>query len=346
LQVDSRLSAPNATLLAGVLRANTTVQALSLDGVLETAPNSLKGVSVNAPVNRCEESTEGKPLLDLTPPDSISLAERGLSSAVGIVLARLVELNTALTALDVRKNSFGVRCAAAFARCLERDCSALRTLHLSANPLCGVRHECGSYEPSGMLALATALTLNTTLTCLHLAAVQGDPSSSLGPEVGLALATALALNTTLTELSLQQNVHLGAEAIEALATALTLNTTLRTLNLASTRLGLVGYQPLLACLRSGPSSLTKLTSLGLSSNGLGCKGGVALASSLEGNTSLRRLDLASNAIGAEGGTCLAKLLELSTALTRLDLRSNDLRACIGAFQLALEVRGAEAELRL
>ena len=283
MQVDSRLSAPNATLLAGVLRANTTVQALSLDGVLETAPNSLKGVPVNVPVNRCEESTEGKPLLDLTPPDSISLAERGLSSAVGIVLARLVELNTALTALDVRKNSFGVRCAAAFARCLERDCSALRTLHLSANPLCGVRHECGSYEPSGMLALATALTLNTTL---------------------------------------------------------------RTLNLASTRLGLVGYQPLLACLRSGPSSLTKLTSLGLSSNGLGCKGGVALATALEGNTSLRRLDLASNAIGAEGGACLAKLLELSTALTRLDLRSNDLRACIGAFQLALEVRGAEAELRL
>ena len=281
--MDSRLSAPNATLLAGVLRANTTVQALSLDGVLETAPNSLKGVPVNVPVNRCEESTEGKPLLDLAPPDSISLAERGLSSAVGIVLARLVELNTALTALDVRKNSFGVRCAAAFARCLERDCSALRTLHLSANPLCGVRHECGSYDPSGMLALATALTLNTTL---------------------------------------------------------------RTLNLASTRLGLVGYQPLLACLRSGPSSLTKLTSLGLSSNGLGCKGGVALATALEGNTSLRRLDLASNAIGAEGGACLAKLLELSTALTRLDLRSNDLRACIGAFQLALEVRGAEAELRL
>ena len=202
---------------------------------------------------------------------------------MGIVLARLVELNTALTALDVRKNSFGVRCAAAFARCLERDCSALRTLHLSANPLCGVRHECGTYDPSGMLALATALTLNTTL---------------------------------------------------------------RTLNLASTRLGLVGYQPLLACLRSGPSSLTKLTSLGLSSNGLGCKGGVALATALEGNTSLRRLDLASNAIGAEGGACLAKLLELSTALTRLDLRSNDLRACIGAFQLALEVRGAEAELRL
>ena len=282
--MDARLSAPNATLLAGVLRANTTVKALSLDGVLETAPNSLKGVPVNVPVNRCcEESTEGKPLLHLAPPDSISLAERGLSSAVGIVLARLIELNTALTTLDVRKNSFGVRCAAAFARCLERDCSALRTLHLSANPLCGVRHECGSYEPSGMLALATALTLNTTL---------------------------------------------------------------RTLNLASTRLGLVGYEPLLACLRSGPSSLTSLTSLGLSSNGLGSKGGVALAAALEGNTSLRRLDLASNAIGAEGGTCLAKLLELSTALTRLDVRSNDLRACIGAFQAALEVRGAEAELRI
>ena len=74
--------------------------------------------------------------------------------------------------------------------------------------------------------------------------------------------------------------------------------------------------------------------------------GVALAAALEGNTSLRRLDLASNEIGAEGGTRLAKLLELSTALSRLDLRSNDLRACIGAFQAALEVRGAEAELRI
>ena len=338
--MDSRLSAPNATLLAGVLRANTTLKGLSLDGVLETAPSQLKGVY------RCEQSSEGEPFHHLAPPDSISLAERGLSSAVGIVLARLIELNTVLTALDVRKNSFGVRCAGAFARCLERDCSALRSLHLSANPLCGVRHERGSYEPSGMLALATALALNTTLTCLHLAAVQGDPSSSMGPEVGLALATALALNTTLTELSLQQNVHLGAEALGALAKALTLNTTLRSLNLASTRLGMVGYKPLLACLRSGPSSLTNLTNLGLSSNGLGSKGGVALAAALEGNTSLRRLDLASNEIGAEGGTRLAKLLELSTALSRLDLRSNDLRACIGAFQAALEVRGGEVDLRI
>jgi Leucine-rich repeat (LRR) protein len=338
--VDSRLSAPNATLLAGVLRANTTLKGLSLDGVLETAPSQLKGVY------RCEQSSEGEPFHHLAPPDSISLAERGLSSAVGIVLARLIELNTALTALDVRKNTFGVRCAGAFARCLERDCSALRSLHLSANPLCGVRHERGSYEPSGMLALATALALNTTLTCLHLAAVQGDPSSSMGPEVGLALATALALNTTLTELSLQQNVHLGAEALGALAKALTLNTTLRSLNLASTRLGMVGYKPLLACLRSGPSSLTNLTNLGLSSNGLGSKGGVALAAALEGNTSLRRLDLASNEIGAEGGTRLAKLLELSTALSRLDLRSNDLRACIGAFQAALEVRGGKVDLRI
>ena len=324
--MDSRLSAPNATLLAGVLRANTTLKGLSLDGVLETAPSQLKGVY------RCEQSSEGEPFHHLAPPDSISLAERGLSSAVGIVLARLIELNTALTALDVRKNCFGVRCAGAFARCLERDCSALRSLHLSANPLCGVRHERGSYEPSGMLALATALALNTTLTCLHLAAVQGDPSSSMGPEVGLALATALALNTTLTELSLQQNVHL--------------NTTLRSLNLASTRLGMVGYKPLLACLRSGPTSLTNLTNLGLSSNGLGSKGGVALAAALEGNTSLRRLDLASNEIGAEGGTRLAKLLELSTALSRLDLRSNDLRACIGALQAALEVRGGEVDLRI
>ena len=148
------------------------------------------------------------------------------------------------------------------------------------------------------------------------------------------------------QLSLQQNIHLGAEALGALAKALTLNTTLRSLNLASTRLGMVGYKPLLACLRSGPSSLTNLTNLGLSSNGLGSKGGVALAAALEGNTSLRRLDLASNAIGAEGGTCLAKLLELSTALTRLDLRSNDLRACIGAFQAALEVRGGEVDLRI
>ena len=219
--MDSRLSAPNATLLAGVLRANTTLKGLSLDGVLETAPSQLKGVY------RCEQSSEGEPFHHLAPPDSISLAERGLSSAVGIVLARLIELNTALTALDVRKNSFGVRCAGAFARCLERDCSALRSLHLSANPLCGVRHERGSYEPSGMLALATALALNTTLTCLHLAAVQGDPSSSMGPEVGLALATALALNTTLTELSLQQNVHLGAEALGALEKAKTLKTTHR-----------------------------------------------------------------------------------------------------------------------
>ena len=338
--MDSRLSAPNATLLAGVLRANTTLKGLSLDGVLETAPSQLKGVY------RCEQSSEGEPFHHLAPPDSISLAERGLSSAVGIVLARLIELNTVLTALDVRKNSFGVRCAGAFARCLERDCSALRSLHLSANPLCGVRHERGSYEPSGMLALATALALNTTLTCLHLAAVQGDPSSSMGPEVGLALATALALNTTLTELSLQQNVHLGAEALGALAKALTLNTTLRSLNLASTRLGMVGYKPLLACLRSGPTSLTNLTNLGLSSNGLGSKGGVALAAALEGNTSLRRLDLASNEIGAEGGTRLAKLLELSTALNQLDLRSNDLRACIGAFQAALEVRGGEVDLRI
>ena len=89
----------------------------------------------------------------------------------------------------------------------------------------------------------------------------------------------------------------------------------------------------------------KIQSLCLSGNGLGPKGGVAVAASVEANKHLLKLDLCCNAIG-EGALALAKMVGVNGTLTSLDLRSNEMAPYAESFREALSGRTKELALRL
>lgn len=123
-----------------------------------------------------------------------------------------------------------------------------------------MRLDKGSYDPSGVRALADSLKTNTVLLSLNLAGAQGDASSGIGPEAVIALCKALGSNRSLRDLHLQHNTNLGVQGIEALAKLLGHNATLRSLNLASTRLGATEYTPLVTA-RAHPHAVPPSSSV-------------------------------------------------------------------------------------
>ena len=77
---------------------------------------------------------------------------------------------------------------------LIRDNASLTSVSLKGNQLCGVNYKGeGTYDASGIKAIADALRVNASLTSLRL------DENSLGPEGAKALAPALAANASLTE---------------------------------------------------------------------------------------------------------------------------------------------------
>jgi hypothetical protein len=219
------LSPSAATLLAGVLKANTTVESLGFHGV-DLLVKQLKG------------AVDGK---GERPLESLQITDKGLGTASGVVVARLVESNTSLRELNLRNNNLGVGGAVAIGKALERN-ATLTTLSLAGNALCGMRFDKGTHTLTGILALASALTINKRLASLSLASTQGDESSGMGPQGAAALAGALQTNVALTELNLQYNTNIGLEGLRALASALLASKTLCSVNFSSMRLGTIGIQ--------------------------------------------------------------------------------------------------------
>ena len=135
-----------------------------------------------------------------------------------------------------------------------------------------------------------------------------------------ALASALTGKAGLTELTLSYN-NLGAEGAKALADALKSGkAVLTSLNLASNRIGVEGAKALASALKSGRAVLTTLN---LSNNRLcgiwynykGQQGtydpsGIqALASALAGTSVLTKLDASWNGLGDEGKKVLRDAAE-------------------------------------
>lgn len=81
----------------------------------------------------------------------------------------------------------------------------LTSLNLTDNALCGIKYGRGTYDPSGIQALASALAGNAVLTTLHLS------FNHIGAEGAKALASALAGSAALTNLDARFN-SLGDEA--------------------------------------------------------------------------------------------------------------------------------------
>jgi hypothetical protein len=220
---------------------------------------------------------------------------------------------------------------------------------------------------SAQRAVACLSNSSSSLTRLSLDCCRIDQSA----EAPVSLAAALEPLSSLASLSLVGNrltPHLGVAA--ALAAASTLPR-LRRLDLSRIGLGAgdseglvaaVGYLKLLEALELGHNPLGEhaaavvaaagltLAALGLSSNGLGDAGGMAVAAKLPRLTGLWRLDLSDNELGTAAGLALGAGLAGLTLLQELHVGCNPLgeagaAAVVDALvprHRALEARSAHA----
>ncbi|KAK3276185.1 hypothetical protein CYMTET_15721, partial [Cymbomonas tetramitiformis] len=241
--------------------------------------------------------------------------------------------NTSLNTLDLEHNNIGPEGAKALAVALTPNAegvfnTSLNTLNLYYNQLCGLDwFGEGTYDASGIKALADALAFNTSLNALNLYKFE------IADEGAKALAVALtpneegvyngSLNTItitkgvdlpigafrrneLTELDLSGKHLRCADAI-ILGAALVFNTSLNTLNLRGNKIGPEGAKALAVALTPNEKGVfnTSLNTLDLYENEIGPEGAKALAIALtpnaEGvfNGSLNTLNLAGNPIGHE-----------------------------------------------
>ena len=136
---------------------------------------------------------------------------------------------------------------------LLKGSGVLTNLNLAYNLLCGIEDGNGSYDPSGIQALADALKSGkAVLTVLDL------QSNDIGVEGAEALADALRSGkAVLTHLNLSNN-DLDAEAGKALASALAGDAVLAHLNLNGNSIGVEGAKALAGALKSGMAALTYL----------------------------------------------------------------------------------------
>ncbi|KAK3260637.1 hypothetical protein CYMTET_30412 [Cymbomonas tetramitiformis] len=254
----------------------------------------------------------------------LDLRSKDLRFEDAIILGAMLVSNESLNTLDLGGN-FGPEGAKALAAALTPNeqgvfNKSLNTLSLAGNQLCGLRtnerHKLeGSYDASGIKALATALAFNGSLNTLNL------DENIIGPEGAKALAVAFTPN--------EEGVF---------------NTSLNTLNLYSNRIGDEGAKALADALTPNAEGVfnTSLNTLGLRNNDIGPEGAKALAVALtpnaEGvfNTSLNTLVLDCNRLcgvdrdghgkyDASGITALAEALVFNTSLNTLNLKRNPLR---------------------
>ena len=188
------------------------------------------------------------------------------------VLAESLGELTALTALDLRCNSFWADAAKALAPAL---CCLSRLAHLDLG-----HNRVGG---TGAAALAQPLSTLTALTALQLC---DNSISTAGAE---ALAPALGRLSRLARLSLTHN-NIGADGAAALARPLAALTALTALKLGSNTLEDAGVEALAPAL----SCLSQLAHLDLSYNSLGDASLTSLRQIREALTALTDLGLIGN----------------------------------------------------
>lgn len=187
-------------------------------------------------------------------------------------------------------------------------------------------------------ALASALSLNSTVMKIQIASVPLDDASII------ALAKSLSQNETLVSLTLEQ-VGIGFKGFTALTEMLMCNKKLSMLSLAGNRIPTKVASGFMISL--GNSSLTSinLTScrigtdaactlakhlsscyyLNLADNRIGSKGAKAIATALKNNSTMKTLILRDNSIGLTGLKSLCTVLRKhNSCLTSLDLSMNSL----------------------
>ncbi|KAK3282843.1 hypothetical protein CYMTET_9439 [Cymbomonas tetramitiformis] len=354
--------------LADALAFNTSLDTLKLDGN-EIGPIRAKALAValtpnaegvfNKSLNRITIAKGAELPIGALMRNEITeldLSGKGLWPEDAIILGAVLMFNGSLNTLSLRRNKIGPEVAKALAAALTPNekgmfNGSLKTLNLSENKLCGVdQYGQGTYDASGIKALADALTFSKSLDTLDLsgnllcgmAFYGGGTYDASGIK---ALADALAFNKSLKTLRLGCNQLCGVEhgdgtydasGIKALANALVFNKSLNTLVLEKNNIGDEGAEALAISVAPNKEGVfnTSLNTLSLYDNDIGDEGTKALAVALtpneEGvfNTSLNTLNLRWNDIGDEGAKALAVALApnakgvFNTSLNTLHLREN------------------------
>ena len=234
----------------------------------------------------------------------LTLYDESSSQSLNIkALARALHTNCVLTHLRVVSVPHGDEIAVVLRDFVESN-TTLTHLYLSLQ---------GQFGPSGVSALARALTKNSTLKCLDLV------SASIMDSEALAFADALQTNTTLTQLDLGGNGISGL-GTEAICKALHSNHVITHLDLNCNIIGDSGAEALAGELQS---PATQLSYVNLAHCEITSLGAEALAGALKTNRSLTYLSLEDLDI-SWSATALAEALRLNRTLTHLDLSWNEI----------------------
>ena len=217
-------------------------------------------------------------------------------------ICEILTVNTALTHLDLSKNSIGASCAASLSDAIKVN-TVLTHVDLSENKI----------GASGAASLSDAIKGNTILTNLNLT------WNRIGSSGAGLLSDAMKVNTVLTDLNLSKN-GIGDSGAGFLSHAIKVNTVLTDLNLNENEIGDNGAGFLSDAMKVN----TVLTNLNLSGNKIGASGAGFLSDAIKVNTVLTNLDLRSNAIGDSGAGFLSDAIKVNTALTNLNLLASSL----------------------
>ena len=155
--------------------------------------------------------------------ESLDLSNKRLGVASAIVIASLIGVNNALTALDMSFNDLKDEGVSAVCEAIQSNKETkLASLNVKKNGI----------GPMGANAVAAMVAVTGALTSVDLS---GNQLTDYGRDMtGIKeLAAALGINGALTHLSLVGNEKLGDEGVEALSVAIEQSKSLRTLDLSS-----------------------------------------------------------------------------------------------------------------
>ena len=97
----------------------------------------------------------------------IVLSYNEIKDEGAIALGKALKINKSLNELQLVDCGIGTEGGKALASALSEGSAVMTTLNLSDNALCGLRYGQGTYDASGIKALASALEVNRVLTSLN-----------------------------------------------------------------------------------------------------------------------------------------------------------------------------------
>jgi len=284
---------------------------------------------------------------------TLELRGKGLGPTEGIVIAELLQGSTALTTLNLQGNSIGgyqegysivytPEGPAAIAKALEVN-AAMTALDVGYNSL----------DEKVALDIVRTVRTNDRMTNLGLAGckigpmgakeiaeyVQGSTTlkslsitrNNINGEAAQELAAVVLASKSLEVLSEVPIKELRADKLTALElrgkgldgpTEGIVIAELLKVSTAMTSIMLDGYAlPLPVKQLKGTEAVETLN---LSNDCLGPMSGIVIAKLIEFNTALTNLDVSSNQLGPAGGKAMAEMLKFNTALNKLNVGNNNM----------------------